>query len=315
MLFVLQLTSYGRVVIGGSAHTVSMGGYTLGGGHSPMSRMFGMAVDNLLEVEMVTANGSVVYADPYSTTLINDDGTKTTSNNTEIFWALRGGGGGTFGIVTKFTYRLHYAAKGHVLFYCTYPMIFKNGTNVGYDVLEYIGSLIPDMPRQWGGYLGISPSINKNGSSYGTISTFFNHYGEYNTTTRAYMDKIANYRPELQMYCGYNNFSTFIEYEVNARDAPMYATALFNVLMQNYSFNANWSRFAINHALYDHPIESSYVAWTGTLLGGKLFYYKLLKKFCTICTLFIFFPKILPTASKFNCLFIKLFSDDRLWKK
>ena len=59
----------GRVIVGGSAHTVSMGGYTLGGGHAPICRMFGMAVDNLLEVEMVTANGSLVYADENSTRL------------------------------------------------------------------------------------------------------------------------------------------------------------------------------------------------------------------------------------------------------
>ena len=259
------------MIVGGSAHTVSMGGYTLGGGHSPMSRMFGMAVDNLLEVEMVTANGSVVHADAYSTTFINDDGTETKSNNTDIFWALRGGGGGTFGIVTKFTYRLHHAAPGVVMFSCQYPIIYADGTNIGYDVLAHIGSLIPDMPKEWGGYLLIIPASNEGGASFGQITLFLNHYGEFNTTSRAYMDKIANYRQEDQIICTYSNFSTFMEYEVNARDAPTYSTALLNVLMQKDSFSPDWVKLTIDHVMYDFPVPElqSYVIFTGILLGGK----------------------------------------------
>lgn len=88
-----QLATVGRVIVGGSAHSVSMGGYTLGGGHAPISRMFGLAVDNLLETKMVTADGRIV--------------TSTADLNRDLFWALRGGGGSTFGIVTEFTFKVH----------------------------------------------------------------------------------------------------------------------------------------------------------------------------------------------------------------
>src|SRR5207244_10809722 len=65
---------------------------TLGGGFGYLSRRFGWSVDNLLEVEIVTAAGHVVRANH--------------EEQPELFWALRGGGG-NFGVVTSFTYRLH----------------------------------------------------------------------------------------------------------------------------------------------------------------------------------------------------------------
>ena len=56
----LQLHEAGYLIVGGSAHSVSPGGYTLGGGHSPMSRMFGLAVDNVIEFTIVTPDGSII---------------------------------------------------------------------------------------------------------------------------------------------------------------------------------------------------------------------------------------------------------------
>ncbi|KAJ5167687.1 uncharacterized protein N7482_003281 [Penicillium canariense] len=73
-------------------HTVgAAGGYIQGGGHSPFGHWKGLASDNALEFEIVTANGALVTANSYQ--------------NTDLFWALRGGGGGTFGVVTSVTLR------------------------------------------------------------------------------------------------------------------------------------------------------------------------------------------------------------------
>ncbi|KAL3422016.1 FAD binding domain-containing protein [Phlyctema vagabunda] len=78
----------GFTVVGGEGRTVGVaGGYIAGGGHSPLSSLYGMAADQVLAFEVVTPDGRFVTA--------------SESVNTDLFWALRGGGGGTFGIVTS----------------------------------------------------------------------------------------------------------------------------------------------------------------------------------------------------------------------
>ncbi|HXI02698.1 MAG TPA: FAD-binding oxidoreductase [Candidatus Saccharimonadales bacterium] len=72
--------------------TTGIAGLTLGGGFGWLSRKYGMTIDNLESAEVVTAKGEVLRT--------------SASENPDLFWAIRGGGG-NFGIVTRFTYRLH----------------------------------------------------------------------------------------------------------------------------------------------------------------------------------------------------------------
>jgi FAD/FMN-containing dehydrogenase len=77
---------------GGNVSTTGVAGYTLGGGLGWLMSKYGLAADNLLAVELVTADGEILQVDG--------------SSHPDLFWALRGGGG-NFGVATSFTFRLH----------------------------------------------------------------------------------------------------------------------------------------------------------------------------------------------------------------
>ena len=86
-------TTAGRYVQGGGCTTVGVAGLVQGGGFGAFSKGFGTAAANLLEAEVVTADGAVRTANA--------------AQNPDLFWALKGGGGGTFGVVTRLTLRTH----------------------------------------------------------------------------------------------------------------------------------------------------------------------------------------------------------------
>ncbi|KAJ2912448.1 hypothetical protein MD484_g7967, partial [Candolleomyces efflorescens] len=127
-----------RLFVGGvsAAGTVgAAGGWILGGGHSPMGATFGFGVDNVLEFKIVTPDAQFQTVNAYT--------------NPDLFWALRGGGGGTFGIVTSVTYRTH----PNLPIIGSFATANFSSPEIAQTVVTELLSLHPNLTdRRWGGY-------------------------------------------------------------------------------------------------------------------------------------------------------------------
>jgi hypothetical protein len=121
---------HGLATPSGIISTTGVGGLTLGGGLGHLTRKCGLSIDNLLEAELVLASGERVRA--------------SAGENTDLYWAIRGGGG-NFGVVTSFTFRLH--EVGTIFGGPTFWPI-EQGT----EVLSAYREFLPSAPRELNGF-------------------------------------------------------------------------------------------------------------------------------------------------------------------
>jgi hypothetical protein len=125
---------YGLATPMGTASNTGIAGLTLGGGYGRLSRQFGLACDNLISADLITADGKRLRA--------------SATDNADLFWALRGGGG-NFGVVTSFEYQLHPVATQVFAGELTYaPDRLKS-------VLEYFADYAARAPRELSLGLGV----------------------------------------------------------------------------------------------------------------------------------------------------------------
>jgi FAD/FMN-containing dehydrogenase len=125
-----ETQAFGLATTGGRVSTTGLAGLTLGSGSGWLERLHGLTCDNLISADLITADGRFVTASERETP--------------ELFWGLRGGGG-NFGIVTEFEYRLHPVGPIVLAGMLLYPADQAGG------VLRRYRDLIAGAPRELGG--------------------------------------------------------------------------------------------------------------------------------------------------------------------
>jgi FAD/FMN-containing dehydrogenase len=122
--------AFGLAVPAGILSSTGVGGLTLGGGLGHLTRKHGLTIDNLLAADVVLADGSFVVA--------------SAEENTDLFWALRGGGG-NFGVVTSFLFQAH-----PVQMVCAGPMLWE--MDQAADIMKWYREFILQAPEEINGF-------------------------------------------------------------------------------------------------------------------------------------------------------------------
>ena len=138
--------AFGLATTGGTVSTTGIAGLTLGGGIGFLARRYGLSCDNLVSADVVMADGSFV--------------TCSEERDSELFWAVRGGGG-NFGVVTSFEFRLHPVSEilGGPTFYAVDAEVLRAYRDFITEAPEDLGAIfaltlappLPFLPEEWHG--------------------------------------------------------------------------------------------------------------------------------------------------------------------
>lgn len=190
------LAAKGLTIPAGSCPTVGISGLTLGGGHGVTSRAYGLTCDNLTRATLITADGRELTADA--------------TEHQDMFWALRGAGNGTFGVVTELRFRTHPAPRS-VTAYLTWP--WSRATAVVRAWQEWG----PDQPDEiWSSLhldsaAGATPGVSVSAFSLGTYGELQNAVDRLATRIGAPASSVSlrrrSYQESMELYAGCASFA------------------------------------------------------------------------------------------------------------
>ena len=150
------------IVVGGQCRTVGVSGFTLGGGFGAFSRSYGLGIDNVVEMTVVTAAGELL-------TLNHDE---TDPAKRDLFWALRGGGGGNLAILVEFKAKVHQLRDPHAKVVCG-PLRWDLSNKEARDNFQAAMDVVDS--REWPDELTIDALWRYKGEKLlGEMTMFFN---------------------------------------------------------------------------------------------------------------------------------------------
>ena len=210
------------------------------------------------------------------------DGRQETKENGDLFWAMRGGGGGTFGVVVYYVYKLHEdRAMVKVIGSCAF---YVNTTDVlmARDALNAYNNWVTTAPSTWGGYFIFNnypvhiPASAETGfvpiDLLGTFTFAFNKFGPWDENTKQelkdFYDLQAKYPPNYVLL-SVENKTSFWDYERDVYDAPMGRAYTVGSLIPTENYNETLTDYFLDEFLYKSEGIAS-KACTIARLGGKL---------------------------------------------
>lgn len=248
----MQETGTGLVPVGGGCPTVAPPGFMLGGGYSFVSRSYGMSIDNLISLKIITPDGEFRHIGVHS----------TAQEDIDLFWACRGGGGGNFGIVTEMEMRVRRPHSEKMLVgQIRYPM------EQAEDVLGYYNDWVETLPNAMAvyGYMGNQKDLVDKVSDVKVIGLT----PVFNGDCREGIDLLQGllklkpinadlYNMTLPQWEFYNGYTTIVD----GRSSYIRSTVLPAQGMNNKV--AHVIQDAMNHA----PSPDSFAVWTHA--GGAI---------------------------------------------
>ncbi|KAF2422407.1 FAD-binding domain-containing protein [Tothia fuscella] len=171
-----EADKHDAAIVGGANPTVGVVGWFTGGGHGPLTSDYGMGADNVLEATVVLPSGEVVTANE--------------CQNSDLLYAIRGGGGSTYGIIISAVMKAHPTPQtGHHMFFMT-----SKGANASSQFYKMTAFLLSEFPRLkdagMQGYFGFRAGAGKPGSRTLSFNWGFYVYNKPNGTIESLFEPI-----------------------------------------------------------------------------------------------------------------------------
>ena len=254
-----------KIMVGGSSLDVGPGGYSLNGGHSPLTPSYGLSSDYVLSYFMIDYKGNISY-------ISNDTNNQTI---TDLFWALRGSGGGTYGVIINITFQLHDTLEINQTFntfeciYSMYDIIDKRkyvADSIINNYFDFIKS--GNLSNKWGGYMFIT-SIN--------LIEFIMTYPGYYDDAMNNILPLMNYMKTAQISCDIKKYNTYYDYAIKygGNTTSVKRRYYFNNLIPENNLTNDYTNNLLkfinqSKETFKDKVPSFGTGWTFILIDGNI---------------------------------------------